>query len=77
MTIIDQFVASNLQKYRMYNMIMTRRFLSKRLGQIITDQIISQMMSVPKEAYEGFRGMRGQKSIGEIFENFILKYLWT
>lgn len=35
------------------------------------------MMSVPKESYEDFRGMRGQKSIAEIFENFILKYLWT
>ncbi len=35
------------------------------------------MMNVPKEAYDDFRSMRGQRSIAEIFENFILKYLWT
>ena len=75
--LIDKFVGANLQKYRMYNMIQSRRFLTKRLGTIITEQILSHLQKVPPEVYNSFKTMRGQMSVVEIFENLIIKYLWT
>ena len=58
-------------------MYQSRRFLQKRLGTIITEQILSHLQKVPPEVYSQFKTMRGQKSVVEIFENLIIKHLWT
>lgn len=58
-------------------MYQSRRFLQKRLGYIITEQILSHLQKVPPEVYSQFKTMRGQKSVVEIFENLIIKHLWT
>ena len=58
-------------------MVQSRRFLSRRLGTLITEQILSHLQRVPPEVYNEFKVMRGQKSVFEIFDNLIIKHLWT
>jgi hypothetical protein len=39
--LIDKFIDGNLSKYRLYNMTISRRFIQRRVSQILADLVVT------------------------------------